>query len=58
LAERVEAAFEAEARAVDGQHFGVVKQTVEDGGGERFVAEGVGPFGDGLVEVTIVEPRV
>ena len=49
LAERVEAAFEAVARAVDGEHFGVVEEAVEDRGGEGFVAEGVGPFGDGLV---------
>src|SRR3954462_8793852 len=47
--ERVEAALESVGRAVDGQHFGVVEESVEDGGGEGFVAEGVGPFGDGLV---------
>ena len=48
-AEGVEAAFESVAGAVDGEHLGVVEEPVEDGGGERFVAEGVGPFGDGLV---------
>src|SRR3954452_14550590 len=49
LAERFEQALEAEARAVDSQDLGVVEKAVEDGGGEGFVAEGVGPFGDGLV---------
>src|SRR4051812_44362204 len=49
LAEGFESAFEAEARPVDGQHLGVVEQAIEDGGGEGFVAERVGPFGDGLV---------
>src|SRR5687768_7625560 len=48
-AEGVEAAFESEAGAVDGEHFGVVEEAVEDRGGEGFVAEGLGPFGDGLV---------
>ena len=31
------------------EHLGVVEEAVEDRGGERFVAEGVGPFADGLV---------
>lgn len=47
-AECVEAALEAVARSIDGEDFGVVEEAVEDGGGERFVAEGVGPFADGL----------
>src|SRR5215218_966538 len=45
----VESALEAEARAVDGEHFGVVQEAVEERGGQGFVAEGVGPFADGLV---------
>lgn len=48
-AERVEAALESEAGAVDGEHFGVVEEAAEDRCGEGFVAEGVGPFTDGLV---------
>jgi hypothetical protein len=48
-AEGVEAALESEAGAVDGEHFGVVQEAVEDRGGEGFVAEGVGPLADGLV---------
>src|SRR3954453_16539959 len=47
--EGVQAAFEPVARAVDGETLGVVEEPVEDRGGERFVAEGVGPLADGLV---------
>jgi hypothetical protein len=47
--EGVEASLEPIARSVDREHFGVVEEAVEDRRGECFVAEGVGPFGDGLV---------
>jgi len=47
--ECVEAAVEPVARSVDREDLGVVEEAVEDRGGERLVAEGVGPFADGLV---------
>ena len=49
LFELVQAAFEPVAGAVDGEHFAVIEEAVDDGGGEHFVAERVGPFGDRLV---------
>ena len=43
------AVFEAVAGSVDGEDFAVVQESVEDGGGEDFVAQDGAPFGEGLV---------
>ena len=57
LLRRGEAVLEPAGVAAEGDDFGVVEETVEEGGGEDLVAEDASAFGEALVEVMIMEPR-
>lgn len=51
----LEAVLEPVAGAVDGDHFAVVEEAVEDRGGENLVAEDLAPL-KVLFEVRMIEP--
>jgi len=56
--ELVETSAQPPRGSVDGEHFGLVQQPVEDRRGERFVAEERRPFGDALVRGTDSSSRL